>query len=97
MRSPIASVGPDTESRGGPESLANLPRGTAWIEQAGRLLDRQRVRTFRPEHPEYGPFLVSTGREPRLLGMTWRQLEASDEPPARVEPADPKTLAEIKA
>lgn len=47
-RSPIAGSGPGTEPLGGPEWLANRLRGTAWIEEPGRLLDGQRVRTFPP-------------------------------------------------
>lgn len=61
------------------------------------MLDGRPVRTFSaPEHPEYGLVLVSTGWEPRLLAMTSPQLQV-DEEPTRVEPADPRTLAEIKA
>lgn len=98
MRSPATGRAPDSEASGGPEWLADRLHGTVWIEEPGRMLDGQRVRTFSaPEHPEYGLFLVSTGLEPRLVGMTSPQLQASDEPPTRIEQADPETLAEIKA
>jgi hypothetical protein len=98
MRSRTPGGGPDQQPQGGPQWLADRLRGTVWTEEPGRMLDGQRVRVFSaPGHPDYGLVLVTTGGRPRLLGQTTPQLQASGEEPMRVEPADPETLAEIKA
>lgn len=96
MKSPIASQNPGLTTENGPEAFANrLRRVKTWTEEAGRMLDGHQVRVISsPESPV--KYLVSTDSNPRLLGWTIPSPQINDEP-ARVEQADPGTLAEIKA